>query len=195
MRDKQNRLPILYVGGCFPTRHSGTPKDKRLSISQSRTAYRLQVPNKNHLCDSITLIHLPAVFYLIIQRGRSRSTDHEDSLVVVVTTDTGLLIERCVGALAVIAGVESCFLPFSKDEEEPSLIATDGEATADAVDVYCFSGASGASGNLQRAGRCRSDHRGAEHQDEKDSHGRSRDLSRGVHCKLGTEGGFQNSRE
>ena len=112
-----------------------------------------------------------------------------------VTTDTGIVIERCVGALSVIAGVESCLLPFSKDEEEPSLIATDGEATVDAVDVYCFSGASRASENRQRAGRCRSDHHGAEHQDEKDSRGRSRGLSRGVHCQLRTEGGFQNSRE
>ena len=129
-----------------------------------RTGYKFL---GNHLCDSITLIRLHAVFYLIIRRGRSRSTDHVDSLVVVVLADTSLLVKRGVRALAVIAGVESCFLPLCKDEVEPSLVAADGEATADAVDVFGFSGASRASENRERASRHRSDHGGGEHQDEK----------------------------
>ena len=159
---------------------------------ERRTGYKF---HKNHLCDSITLIHLPAVFYFVIRRGRSRSTDHEDSLVVVVAADTSLLIKGGVGALAVIAGVKSCFLPFCKDEVEPSLVAADGEATADAVDVFGFSGASRASEHRERAGRRRSDHGGAEHQEEENSRGRSRDLCRAGHCKRGTVGDFQNSRE
>ena len=147
---------------------------------ERRTGYKF---HKNHLCDSITLIHFPAVFYFVIRRGRSRSTDHEDSLVVVVAADTSLLIKGGVGALAVIAGVKSCFLPFCKDEVEPSLVAADGEATADAVDVFGLSGASRASENRERASRRRSDHGGAEHQDEKNRCGRGQGLSGGGHCK------------
>ena len=145
-----------------------------------RTGYKF---HGNHLCDSITLIRLHAVFYLIIRRGRSRSTDNVDSLVVVVLADTSLLVERGVEALAVKAGVESCFLPFCKDEVEPSLVAADGEATADAVDVFGFSGASRASENRERASRRRSDHGGGEHQDEKNRCGRGQGLSGGGHCK------------
>ena len=62
------------------------------------------------------------------------------SLVVFVAADKGLLIEQAVGALAVIARVASCFLPFSKDKVEPFLIVADGEATAYTVDVFGFSG-------------------------------------------------------
>ena len=92
-------------------------------------------------------------------------------------------ISHSVGALAVIASVESSLLPFSKDEVKPSLIAADGEAAADAVDVFGFPGASRASENRERAGRRRSDHGGAEHQDEKNRRGRGQGLSGGGHCK------------
>ena len=157
---------------------------------ERRTGYKFQT---NHLCDSITLIHLLAVFCLIIRRGRSRSTDHEDNLVVVVAADTGLLIERGVGALAVKAGVEPCSLPFSKHEVEPSLIAVDGEATADAIDVFGLSGASRASENREPAGRCQSDHGGGEHQDEKNSRRRGQGLSGGGHCEEKAVRSKQNS--
>ena len=56
-----------------------------------------------------------------------------------MAVDKGLLIERGVSALVVIAGVASCFMPFNKNEVEPSSIAADGEATADVVDVFGFS--------------------------------------------------------
>ena len=55
------------------------------------------------------------------------------------STDTRLLGEVRVGAMAVSALEDSGFLPFSEDKREPSLAVGDGEATADARDVFGFS--------------------------------------------------------
>ena len=66
------------------------------------------------------------------------------------------------GTLAVQAGVERRFHIFGEHEVIPSGITVDGVATTDAVDIFCFSCASRALEDCNRAGRCGSDHRGAE---------------------------------
>ena len=82
--------------------------------------------------------HLFTYSLLFIERPRTRSKSrgHCCSLDVGRSTDTRLLR---VSAKAVSAIEESGFLPFSEDKREPSLAAGDGQATADARDVFGFS--------------------------------------------------------
>ena len=66
------------------------------------------------------------------------------------------------GTIAVKAGVEPRFHILGEHEVIPSGITVDGVAPTDAVDIFCLSCASRALEDCNRAGRCGSDHRGAE---------------------------------
>ena len=105
------------------------------------------------LFSSISFIH-----YLV----RTRSTEHVDTLKLVREAETLLAGEVVGGTLAVKAGVELRFHTFGEHEVIPSVITVDGVATTDAVDIFCFSCASTAVEDCYRAGRCGSDHCGAE---------------------------------
>ena len=86
-----------------------------------------------------SFIYLQPVIHLAIENSINRSRGHCCSLDVGRSPDTRLLGEVRVGAMAESAFEESGFLPFSEDKREPSLAAGDGEATADARDVFSFS--------------------------------------------------------
>ena len=85
-----------------------------------------------------SFIYLQRVIHLATEKSINRSRGHCCSLDVCRSTDTRLLGEVRVSAMAVSVLDESGFLPFSEDKREPSLAAGDGEATADARDVFDF---------------------------------------------------------
>ena len=93
---------------------------------------------------------------------RTRSTEHADTPKLVRGAETLLAGEEEGGTLAVQAGVEPRSHTLGEHEVIPSGITVDGVATTDAVDIFCFSCACRALEDCQRAGRCGSDHRGAE---------------------------------